>query len=153
MLILAFAVLSGCSDTCAPPQPELNEKVWSVFVQPTSFTIDGEGFPAESTPANGTHEWIVSWTTPDPESAVVVTIDGQPFDGTGRWSTQECGNFDLGFNGIFAGDDGSNHSFAASAELATWPGHLEGFLDWRETWALDGVVGSYSTEAQLFGSN
>lgn len=152
MFLLGAVVLSGCSETCAPPQPELNQQVWSVFVQPVTFTVDGEGFPAESSPGNGTHELAIEWTTPDPLSPVVVTIDGQPFEGTGNWSVQECGNFVVGFSGVYAATDGATHAFGASAELTTWPGHLDGFLDWTENWrTADDANGSYTAEAQMFG--
>jgi hypothetical protein len=152
MILLAPILLSGCSETCAPPQPALNQKVWSVFVQPTTFTINGEGFPADSTPANGTHEMIIAWSSPQADSPIVVTIDGQPFDGAGKWSEQECGNFTMTFDGIYTGDDGSTHAFGAGAQLMTWSGRLEGFLDWSENWAnAAGEIGSYTTDAQLFG--
>lgn len=152
MFFLAAIVLSGCTETCAPPQPELNEKVWSLFVQPVSFTIEGEGFPAESSPGNGTHETNIAWSTPDPDAAIVVTIDGQQFDGSGKWSTQECGNFSIGYAGIYTAADGATHSFGAGAQLITWPGRLEGFLDWTETWKnVAGEIGSYTADAQVFG--
>jgi hypothetical protein len=150
--LLVFGAASGgagCSETCPPPT-SIAERTWTVFVNPVTWEIDNEeGFPAETSPANGEHEMNVAWPNNDLEGPITVTIDGQVFEGRGRWNDVECGQFSIGFNGRYEAE-GNVHAFSASALLVTWESNVDGFLDWQETWqSAEGVVGSYSTQAQL----
>jgi hypothetical protein len=155
------SLLLACAETCPTPASELNERDWAVFVQAVDPEIDNEeAFPAESSPGNGTHIWRIDWDSPelvqtDPTGEVTVTIDEQPFEGKGYWSTQECGNFTVTFAGEYIdADSTARHSFAATGLLAVFEGKLEGFLDWQETWrAPDGQIGSFTSSSQLFGSS
>lgn len=160
--------LFACSETCPTPSSELNERDWAVFIQAAQFEIDKpEEFPSETTPGNGEHTWRIDWTSPDlvgtdPSGEVTVTVDGQPFEGKGFWSNQECGNFSITFAGKYLSPDAlTEHAFAASALLAVFTDEvgneteskLEGFLDWEETWETPaGIVGTYTAQAQVFGT-
>jgi hypothetical protein len=152
---MLFASLLACSETCPPPDVKLDGVVWDVFVTPVEYTVDNEeAFPADSTPANGEHQLEIGWLTDELfRGAVTVTIDGQPFDGTGTWSEIECGHFSLSFSGIYEVDTGAQHGFASTATLTTYRDVLEGFLDWSETWkSEDGQVGTFNTAAQVEGA-
>ncbi|MEQ1501841.1 MAG: hypothetical protein ABMB14_06405 [Myxococcota bacterium] len=147
--------LSACSETCPTPTDALNGREWSVFSQAASYTIDGESFPAESTPASGTHTVSIDWSSRELDAPVVVTVDGQSFDGEGVWSDTECGTFSIAYSGVYLAEDGAEHAFAASTLLTTWlanPARLEGFVDWDESWAsVEGEVGTFSADLQWFG--
>jgi hypothetical protein len=149
LLVTLSAALGACSDTCPTPD-SLNGRTWTVFVHPAEHQLENaDAFPADTTPANGTHELAITWTGREAQADVTVAIDGQEFGGRGQWNETECGNFSVGFNGAYEAG-GDRHSFVADATLVTWEQQLDGFLDWRETWeSAEGEVGSFVASAQL----
>lgn len=149
-LLFVASALPGCSETCPTARDALNGKVFPVFAHVATWEpADLAGYPSDTSPINGAHDYGIEWATSAPDGEVTVIIDGQSFDGTGRWSESECGNFVVAFDGVYE-LDGDVHAFSASAELVTWEQHLDGFVDWQETWqAGAGEVGSFAADARL----
>lgn len=148
--LVAAPFATGCAENCPTARDSLNGRVWSLFGHAATWEPeDLTGYPAGTSPVNGDHEYAFDWATGAPDGEVAVTIDGQVFEGTGRWSETECGNFSVGFDGLFEAR-GDVHAFSASALLVTYDNHLDGFVDWQETWqSAAGGVGSFTADIRV----
>jgi len=145
LLLLGTTGLSGaCSDTCGLGS-QLNGIDYDVFVKAIEYDIQNEAaFPGDASPANGFATLTFEWGTAN-EGPVTVFIDGQPFEGTGSFDDQECGNFTVQFEGDYLHESGSEHTFAAAGLFLFYEQVIEGQINWAENFrTVDGKVGSFN---------
>lgn len=156
--VLIVAVLplaaTGCAESCPGPTG-LNTSLWHVeshISEWTSGPLDPT-YPADSSPMNGAYDMILTWATPNDDSAMELNIEGQKTIGTGHWDSNECGNFTFSVVGDYYGDDGTHHAYSAAADMITWDGYLQGTWEVHELWQLPNqTTGEGEFVVQVFGT-
>ena len=150
-LILGAAPLGGCGLDCGEPTDV--EGKYSVFANVVAYEATNyEAFPSYMSPANGWAEWDITWNQVD-SGPVIVSIDGQPFAGTGSWDAVECGHFALEFAGVYASEHESTHDFTAVGDFVVFGNQLEGEWRWDESWqGRGGEIGVFGADGQVSGS-
>ncbi len=138
-LLLLTAIASGCAAPCAGPE-QISGVPYDVFATVLTFGLvdDAAGLAAASTPANGTSVWRFDWGT-TATGPVTVVIDDQELEGTGSWSTIDCGNFAIEIDDqpYVAPDDpdGTVHELRFSGIFVAYDARLEGSGAYAESWA------------------
>lgn len=144
--VLLLAPLgAGCRNICGTANTELNGRVYRVFTNAEDWTLTNEEeFPFNGTPANGYADWALNWGAAA-SGPVTVLIDGQEFAGNGTYDTEECGNFQLRFEGTYVNEDrGSEHKLAARGDWLFYDKRLEGAIEWAEAWSTDSSNGQFT---------
>ncbi len=136
-LLLLSAIAPGCAAPCPGPE-QISGVAYDVFATVLTFgEMDDATLAAGSTPANGPSVWSFEWgaTATGP---ITVVIDDQALEGTGSWSTVECGSFtvELDEGSYVAPDDpaGTIHELRLSGIFVAYDDRLEGSGSYAETW-------------------
>lgn len=132
--------LLACDPGCDPPG-SLDGASYRMFGNVVDYDLGGvEDYPGTS-PVNGVSTWAFDWGDAA-EGPVTVTIDQQPFEGSGAWGTQECNVFVVAFAGEWLAPGGRSHDFEARGNFLYYDILLEGSLAWSETWRDSGLSGT-----------
>jgi len=137
-------LLGGCNDNCGLGS-QLNGVDYDVFAKALEYEIQNEAaFPGEASPANGELTLTFEWGASN-EGPITVFMDGQPFEGTGTFDDQECGNFVAQWEGEYLHESGTEHAFAAAGLFMFYDDVLEGQLNYAENFRTPGgKVGAFN---------
>lgn len=136
-------LLAACDPGCDPPGT-LDGATYRTFGNLVQYQLGGpEPYPGFS-PINGVTTWGFDWGT-QLEGPITVTIDGQPFEGTGVWGDFECNTFTAQFAGRWVAPGGRAHEFDAAGNFFYYDVLIEGSLAWSESWNDGGITGTMSS--------
>lgn len=151
-LLVSAGFASGCGVDCGDPS-QINGR-YAIFANVIEWEVSepSEAFPSYKSPANGWAEWTFEWNQLK-QPPVIVSFDGQPYEGDGTWDPVECGNFNLEWSGTYLSDSDSTHAFSATAQFVQFADQIEGQWTYEESWTAEtGETGTFTvTAGQLSG--
>ncbi len=135
MSLLMAMILMGCDPDCGDTSRMDGEyAVWSHSAV-TDDLITGtnlDAYPYDKVFVNGWSEWDLKYVPS--KKAFQLSIDGQPFEAAYQQDTANCNAFTLSFQGTYATDDNTTHSFTWQGDLAYLGVHLSGTFVYEDAW-------------------